>query len=91
MATDFICSISAASAGTDYQNPPSSQTTLILNDVAGSFSDERFVAVTEARREILDVALAAISTKSRVQAIVDPPTGVGPLPSCYSLEIVASS
>jgi hypothetical protein len=91
MATDFICTILAASAGTDGQNPPSSQTSLILSDVAGSFSDEGFIAVTEARREILAVALAAISTKSRVQAIVDPPTGVGPLPSCYSLEIVAGS
>jgi hypothetical protein len=39
---------------------------------------------------IHDGALAAISTTSRVQAIVDPPTGVGPLPSCYFLEIVAS-
>jgi hypothetical protein len=90
MATDFICSILAASAGTDGQNPPNAQIRLILSDVAGSFSDEGFIAVPVARREILDVALAAISTKSRVQAIVDPPTDVGPLPSCYFLEIVAS-
>jgi hypothetical protein len=89
MATDFICSILAASAGTDGQNPPSSQTRLILNGVAGTFSDEGFIAAAEARREILAVALAAISTKSRVQAIVDPPTNIRPLPTCYSLEIVA--
>jgi hypothetical protein len=45
MATDFICSILAASAGTDGQNPPNAQTRLILsNEVFSARVNPAFLA-----------------------------------------------
>jgi hypothetical protein len=83
----FLCSILAARALTDLQNPPSSMTSVILTDLNGSFADVEFFAVDEAKREILAVALAAISTQSNVGTVVDVPTGVSN-PQCYSLTII---
>jgi|HubBroStandDraft_4_1064222.scaffolds.fasta_scaffold1483008_1 hypothetical protein len=90
MPAGFICSILAAAARTDSGNPPNSVISVIMTDVGGTFADVGFVAVDEAKREMLAVALAAISNQANVNVLVDVPTGVGPPPRCYSLEIVAS-
>lgn len=87
--TNFICSILLARASTDLGNPPSSLVSVILTDNAGSFADVDFIAVSEAKREILAVALAAISNKATVTALVDVPTLMGAPPNCYSLSIIA--
>jgi len=91
MALPFICKLLAARADTDGQNPPNSFVRLILTDRDGTFADIAFIVVDEAKREILAVALAAISTQSYVNALVDPPSSP---PSgterCYGLGIIAA-
>jgi hypothetical protein len=83
------CTIDAVLAGTNSQTPPSSQTSLFLTDVAGSFTNTRFVAVDEAKREILAVALTAVSTYNQVNAVVDAPATAGTSePNCYELSVL---
>lgn len=87
MTKFFRCSILGARALSDLKNPPNSMTSVTLTDQNGSFANTEFFAVDEAKREILAVALAAISTQSNIGAILDVPTGVGNS-QCYSLSIL---
>ncbi len=73
MADSYICVINSAWADTDGGNPPTSRTGVYLTDSGGTFSKTWFTAVDEVKREILAVALASISTKIKVYAIVDTP------------------
>lgn len=79
----FTCTIGAALVDTYNVSPPVISVT--LTDVGGSFIPTQFKVPDGAKREILAVALAAISTQSKVSALVDPATGL-----CYSLSIIAS-
>jgi hypothetical protein len=85
----FRCSIGFAGAGSNLQNPPALSVALELSDLAGSFANVEFAVVPEAQREILAVALAAISTKSNVLATLDPPVS-GVQANCYALSILTS-
>jgi hypothetical protein len=82
----FICTINGAQVNSYEVNPP--VVSVALTDVAGSFGTSyQFNIPDAAKREILAVALAAISTQSNVSAFVDPPPTGG---QCYALEILAS-
>ncbi len=85
----FKCSVDFAAAGSNLLSPPALTVGISLTDLGGSFANIQFTAVPEAEREILAVALAAISTKSNVLATVDPP-GSGTALSCYALIILTS-
>jgi hypothetical protein len=85
---EFICTVDAAEAETDGQNPPNSVVGVSLSDVGGSFAKTVFTAPDEVKREMLAIALCAISTQSQVDAVVDDPAAVPR--QCYSLEILAS-
>jgi hypothetical protein len=65
---------------------------LDLTDLGGSFAQTWFYAANTSKKEMLAVALAAISTQSQVRAVLDIPTGqdVTPHPQCHRLYIVAS-
>ena len=88
MSAEFICTVDAAQAETNLQNPPDSLITMVLSDTAGSFAKTGFQVPDEAKREFLAVALAAISTQSQVLAILDDPASVPRL--CYLLSILAN-
>ncbi len=87
MLANVFCSIVAVNAGSDGLNPPNLGVTLNLTDKGGTFNDVTFMAADIAKREILAVALTAISTGRRTAAVVDAPTGGG-TPTCYNLRIV---
>jgi len=86
MPSEFTCTIDAAQAETNLQNPPNSLITMILSDTAGSFAKTAFQVPDEVKREILAVALAAISNQCQVLAVLDDPTLVPRL--CYLLQIL---
>jgi len=82
----FRCSIVMAGAGSNLQTPPDSAVVVQLTDLAGSFANVEFAVVREAKREILAVALASISTQSNVLATLDPPVA-GVQANCYALMV----
>jgi hypothetical protein len=85
----FSISIVAATAGSNTPLPGSG-VVLNLTDLAGSFTNVEFSVVPVAQREILAVALAAISTQSKVEATLDPPGPGVTSPNCYALSILPS-
>ncbi len=88
MPAEFLCTIDGASAGSNNLQPPfNSVAQVVLTDTQGSFTKTVFQAVDEVKREILAVALAAISNQAQVLAILDPPTA-GATWLCYMLQIV---
>jgi len=86
MASWFTCTVSGAQIDAYNVTPP--VVTVTLADVGGSFGKTGFPVPDAAKREMLAVALAAISTQSKVSALVDPPTK-SPW-QCYTLNILAS-
>jgi hypothetical protein len=85
---EFICTVDAAQAATDVGTPPNSVVGVSLSDVGGSFAKTVFTAPDEVKREMLAIALAAISTQSQVDVLVDDSSAVPR--QCYSLEIITS-
>jgi hypothetical protein len=83
--SEFICTVDAAQAETNLQTPPNSLITMILTDTKGSFAKTGFQVPDEVKREILAVALAAISNQGQVLALLDDPAQVPRL--CYLLQI----
>jgi hypothetical protein len=86
MPAEYICSIDGAQAETNLQTPPNSLITMVLTDTKGSFAKTGFQVPDEVKREILAVALAAISNQCQVLAVLDAPTAVPR--QCYLLEIL---
>jgi hypothetical protein len=92
MSQIFTCTVNEAGPAS---NAPETQSPTIyfqLTDLGGNFNNTWFFAANSAKREMLAVALAAISTQSQVRAEVDYPGGqdTNPHPQCYRLYIVAS-
>jgi hypothetical protein len=92
MSQIFTCTVNEAgpaSNGTETQSPT---VYFQLTDLGGTFDHTWFFAANSAKREMLAVALAAVSTQSQVRADVDIPTGpdTNPHPQCYRLYVVAS-
>lgn len=73
MQIERICNVLGAGAKTDGGSPPNSQITIGLTATDGSYTKIEFTAVDEAKREILAVALSAISNKLQVAALTDDP------------------
>jgi hypothetical protein len=93
MPTQFNCTVNQAGpAANNAGETPSPVIYLNLTDVNGSFSNTWFFAANICKKEMLAVALAAISTQSQVNAWLDPP--VNPQPGqpqastqCYNLYV----
>lgn len=85
MRSEFICTVDAAQAETNLQTPPNSLITMILTDTKGSFAKMGFQVPDEVKREILAVALAAISNQLQVLAVLDDPGQVQSM--CYLLQV----
>jgi hypothetical protein len=86
------CTVIQAGAGGDGSEGPNPVIYILLNDVAGSFvgGAKNFVAADLAKREILAVALAAITGQKRVQAVLDPPNPANnPYTFLYRLFLLA--
>ena len=86
MPSQFICTVDGAQAETNLQNPPNSLVTMFLTDTQGGFAKTGFQVPDEVKREILAVALAAISNQAQVYAVLDDPAQVPRL--CYLLQII---
>jgi hypothetical protein len=84
------CTINQIRAFTDLGTPPKSQTSVVMTDDAGTFANTEFIAVDEAKREILAVALAAVSNNLSVFGSVDDPNGFLGNPSIYQLAMIVS-
>jgi hypothetical protein len=80
----FTCTVGGAQVDSYNVTPP--VISVILKDVGGSFGLTGFPVPDAAKRELLALALAAISTQSKVSALVDPPTGANW--QCYTLLII---
>lgn len=91
MSQQFTCTVNQAGSSVEGSETPNPQTYLNLTDLGGSFTGTWFFAADKAKREMLGVALAAVSTQNQVSAFVDPPNaGNNPLTQCYTLHIVSS-
>jgi hypothetical protein len=92
MSQIFTCTVNEAGPVSNATETQSPTVYFQLTDLGGSFNFTWFFAANSAKREMLAVALAAISTQSQVRAEVDVPTGqdTNPHPQCYRLYIVAS-
>jgi hypothetical protein len=88
-----VCSVDAAMATTTTPNEdaPVSSLSLWLTDKAGSFTYTPFTAIDAAKREMLAVALAAVSNKCKVMADVTLPAGSATTGQCNSLTILVSA
>lgn len=69
----FECIVNAAGPAADGAEGPNPVIYLNLTDLAGNFYQDWFFASDAAKREILAVALAAITTQKPVNATIDPP------------------
>ncbi len=85
MPAEFICIIDGAQAETNQESPPTSVVSVILTDTNGAFTKTAFPIPDEAKREILAVALAAITNQARVLAVLDPSAQVSR--RCYLLQL----
>jgi hypothetical protein len=89
---EYLCAVLQArvSVGVPGTTDPTIQ--LILTDSNGTFANEPFFAADAGKNQMLDVALAAISTQSQVSAYVDNPTQPVSPPGAqiYALSIMAS-
>lgn len=92
MSQIFTCTVNQAGPVSNAPETQSPTIYLELTDLGATFDHTWFFAANSAKREMLAVALAAISTQSQVRAEVDIPTGqdTHPHPQCYRLYIVAS-
>jgi hypothetical protein len=84
---EYICRVDAAQAETN-GNPPISLIGVALTDLGGTFARTVFMAPDEVKREMLAIALAAISTQSQVLAVLDDPASV--TRQCLLLQIDAA-
>ncbi len=82
------CTVIGAQVDTYELNSPIMS--VALADIAGSFGPTLFRVPDIAKREILAVALAAITSQSEVAALVDDPSQPQ-AEWCYTLEILSSS
>jgi hypothetical protein len=96
MAYDYACFCTVNSAGASVvpaaQSDPNTYVSVNLTDTQGNFFGQDFICADQIRRELLAVALAAISTGRQVRAMVDSgPYGNGrptATPGCGELDIV---
>ena len=89
---DFNCKVNYAGPRTDVPGANQPQIVIMLSDVKGTFVDYWFVADDSAKREMLAVALQAISTGAIVDARVDGPnTNNNPYTQLHALYLIAPS
>jgi hypothetical protein len=88
--TEFVCIVQQAGVATSGAPTPNPGVLFLLSDTGGSFQNEWFYAANSGKKEMLAVALAAISTQSQVNAWCDPPVTGGPSTECYNLYLTAS-
>jgi hypothetical protein len=92
MAETFgiICTVNEAGAAADGAESPNPVVYINLTDTGGSFPDSWFWVEEAAKREILAVALAAVTSRRRVNATIEPPhPGNSPYTQIYRLYLRA--
>jgi len=90
MSQQFTCTVKLAGASVEGAETPAPQIYLNLTDLGGSFAGTWFFTADKAKREMLAVALAAVSNQCQVSAFLDPPNaGNNPLTQCYTIHIVS--
>lgn len=86
----FTCTVDGAGVSVEpVTDTPANPVYLYLTDSGGTFQKQQFYATDSARREMLAVGLAAISTQNQVRALLDPPDPANdriPL-QCYELTV----
>jgi hypothetical protein len=86
------CTVVSAGASVEAADTPDNPVYLVLTDLGGKFENGLFFASDAMKREMLAVALTAISTGKHVYAVADPPddgSAGRPHPAeCYELDIV---
>ena len=92
---NFICTVDRAGISTIQPDPdtPANPVLLTLTDTGGTFSKTDFVASDQIQKEMLAVALAAISTGRQVFVVADTPDNGGGggqphTPVCDEIRIV---
>jgi hypothetical protein len=95
MWQEFRCTVNMAGPVADGIETPLPVIHVNLTDLGGSFSNAWFFASNLAKREILDVALAAMSARATVSARLhppaNPPSSESPYPECFRLYLHALS
>jgi hypothetical protein len=90
MAQWFNCTVNRAGPAADATEYPPPVIYINLTDQAGSFGGQWFFAASNAKNEMLAVALSAISLGKTVNASLDPPVAGGtPYTECYRFYIQA--
>ncbi len=93
----FTCTVDSAGpfASAATPNLPADPVFLTLTDLGGAFQQRVYYAADSIKREILAVALTAISTQRQVGAFVAPPDPredprEPSLTECYALGVIVS-
>lgn len=89
MPTWSTCVVNGAQVDAYSSNAADPQISVVLTDLGGSFTKTAFTVANTAKREMLALALAAISNQLQVSAFLDAPTA-GTSWNCYALGILAS-
>jgi hypothetical protein len=79
-------------AAINYTPTPDPVVLITLSAISGKFQNQGFFAPPAARNQMLAVALAAISTQSPVEVLVDePPAAAGQYLQCYQIRVKGSN
>jgi hypothetical protein len=85
------CNVDSAAASVQASDTPDNPVYLTLTDLGGAFQQGLFYAADAMKREMLAVALAAISTGKNVYVDADPPdqSDQRPVPAqCYTIGLI---
>jgi hypothetical protein len=91
---NFICAVDRAGISIIQPDPdtPANPVLLTLTDTGGTFSKTDFVASNPIQKEMLAVALTAISTQNQVFVVADSPENGGGgrphTPACAEIRII---
>jgi hypothetical protein len=87
----YVCTVNEAGAASDGAEGPNPVIYINLTDTAGSFSNNWFYVEELAKKEILAVALAALTSRRHVSAAIEPPkAGNSPYTQIFRLYLRSS-
>jgi hypothetical protein len=89
MANWYTCAVNRVGPAADGDEYPPPVVYIMLSDQAGTFENQWFYAASNAKNEMLAVALSAISLGKFVNTSLDPPNEGGtPYTQCYRFYIM---
>ena len=87
----YVCTVNEAGAASDGGRRPNPLIYTSLTDTGGSFSNNWFYVEELAKKEILAVALAALTSRRHVTAAIEPPNaGNSPYTQIFRLYLRTS-